>query len=296
MNREIKGQIHKVSKDFKIISVQVVRKLEFFYLQPRFVKQFRKYLYPGVFVQFTTNADKSKMRRRVVSTIISFDKIIGNRYHRKFAYYDQKIVKNNIIEKIEQYDFRLFLDLEMTMQRSRHGNEEIIQAGAYLVNKFDKEILTFNEFIQPSAIDTISKRTFKFLNIKEEKINKGINYQNFYHYFQKIMEKYHPAVIVWGNNDIYALDKSYLINNVTPLFNSKNFINLQQIHKDFFKLNNEIGLFKTAKIYKINCGEQTHDALIDAYITRLIFNEFYNIACKDIDFDFKQEMIITKMI
>ena len=52
MSREIKGQIHKVSTDYKLISIQIKDKLEFFYLQPRFVKEFRKYLYAGVFVDF----------------------------------------------------------------------------------------------------------------------------------------------------------------------------------------------------------------------------------------------------
>src|SRR5688572_12068774 len=115
MIREIVGQIYQVSLDYKIISIQVKSKLEFFYLQPRFVKEFRKFLYSGVFVCFTCEEKKIKMRNRLVSRVIAFEKIIGNRYHRKFSYFEHKLAKQKIINKIFQYQYRLFLDLEMTL-------------------------------------------------------------------------------------------------------------------------------------------------------------------------------------
>jgi len=290
MNREIKGQIHNVSYDYKLISIQIKDKLEFFYLQPRFVKQFRKYLYRGVFVIFSCDEKKFKMRKRLVSRIIAFEKILGNRYHRKFFYFDQKISRQNILDKLNQYDYHLFIDLEMTLQRSRFESEEIIQIGAILVDKNDQEIWTYNQFIRPSLIDTVSNRTLQFLNIEENQIYNGIHYHEFYETFKVILLHYKPCVVIWGNNDKYALDKSYTINKVAPIFVERDFINLQQVIKKYYNFNYELGLFNTAKIYQIDCGEQLHDAYHDALITRFIFNKFYDIAFNNINFDFKGTM------
>ncbi len=290
MNREIKGQIHKVSIDYKLISIKIKNKLEFFYLQPRFVKEFRQYLYSGVFVNFTCDIKKFKMKRRTVSRIIAFERITGNRYHRKFSYFDQKVSKQNILDKINKYDYRLYLDLEMTIQRSKSVNEEIIQIGAILVDKNDKEIWSYNHFIKPTLIDTVSQRTIQFLNIDENLIYNGISYLQFYNDIKVILFRYKPCVIVWGNNDKYAIDKSYTINKVSPIFVEDDYINIQSILKKYYNFNYELGLFTTARIFKIDCGKQQHHAFDDAQITRKIFNKFYSIANGYIDFDFMEEM------
>ncbi len=290
MSREIKGQIHNVSKDFKLISIQIIDKLEFFYLQPRFVKKFRKYLYPGVFIVFSCDGKKFKMKRRLVSRVIAFEKITGNRYHRKLSYFDQFVSKQNILEKIHKYQYRLFLDLEMTLQRLKNENEEIIQIGALLVDQFDQVIFTYNYYIKPTLIENVSNRTLTFLNIEKQQINSGIPYSKFYEDLKEVILHYKPAVIVWGNNDKYSLDKSYTINKVSPIFFDADFINMQQILKKFYNFNNELGLFTTAKIYGIECGDQLHDAFDDASLTRLIFNKFYSIAYNDLEFDFLENM------
>ncbi len=291
MNREIKGQIHHVSRDYKLISIQIVNKLEFFYLQPRFVKEFRSYLYRGVFVVFTCDEKRFKLRKKFVSRIIAFEKIIGNRYHRKFSYFDQKISKHSIIDRINQYNYRLFLDLEMTLQRSKQESEEIIQIGAILVDNNDQEVLTYNKYLRPTQIGSISHRTLEFLSIDEDKIYQGISYQQFYEDFKIILLHYKPSVVVWGNNDKYALDKSYTINKVSPIFVNEDFINMQQVLKMFYNFNHELGLFTTARIYDIDCGNQLHDAYDDARVTRLIFNKFYDIAYNDLEFDFSSALI-----
>jgi sporulation inhibitor KapD len=292
--REIKGQLHHVSNDYRMISIQVVKKLEFFYLQPRFVKQFRQYLYPGVFVQFTADDEVFTFRRRNVSKVITFEKILGNRYHRKFSYFDQKIVKQKILKKINDYSYRLFLDLEMTMQHSKTQSEEIIQAGAILVDQNDRVLFTFDSFIKPTKIKEISKWTLDFLHVSEQEIMNGISYHDFYQVMKEIVEKYQPAIVVWGNNDNYALEQSYIINQVDPLFSKRNYINMQVVHKQFYNLNYELGLFQTAKIYTIDSGVQEHHAFVDAEITRQIFNQFYEYAIRNVTFDFKKRFLETK--
>lgn len=290
MSREIRGQIYKVSHDCKLISIQVINKLEFFYLQPRFVKQFRNFLYSGVFVCFTCDDKKFKMRNRLVSRVIAFEKIFNNRYHRRFSYFDQKVNRQNLLHKINQYQYRLFLDLEMTIERSRYEKEEIVQVGAILVDKNDKEIFSFNHYLKPTNINNISQRTLQFLNIDKSKIKKGYSYLKFSEIFRKLILKYKPCVIVWGNNDKNALEKSYNINKISPIFFTEDFINLQQLLKLYYNFNYELGLFTTAKIFNIKCGTQIHNAYEDAKITRLIFNQFYFYANNSIDFPFVKEM------
>lgn len=286
--RQIKGQLHRISRDYRLFSIQVVDRLEFFYLEGRFVKQFRKYLYPGVFVQLTVEAEKFKYRRRLVSKVISFEQILGNRYHRKFSYFDQKHVKQEIIAKIAQYDYRLFLDLEMTLQHNKSEVEEIIQVGAILVDRDDQVIWQYNQYIKPTKITEISVWTLAFLGVKAETIMQGIPYQAFYQTFKTMYQTYQPAIIVWGDSDYYALEKSYRINQVEPLFPKEHFINMQLIHKQFYNLNYELGLFKTAEIYNIERGIQTHNAYEDAEVTRLVFNRFYYNAVNNIDYEFKK--------
>lgn len=289
--REIKGQLHRISQDFRLFSIQVVDKLEFFYLQPRFVKQFRKYLYPGVFIQFTTEDEKRKYRRRLVSNVLTIEQIIGHRYNRKFSYFDQKIVEQKIIEKINQHPYRLFLDLELTMQHSKTHSEEIVQAGAILVDNNDQVLYEFDAYIQPTKITHISKRTLEFLRVRATTIKQGVPYQTFYDEMKQIVDQYQPAVIVWGNNDNYALDQSYIINEVPPLFKKDHYINLQQVLKQYYNINYEIGLFQAAEIYGIDVGVQKHDAFTDSLVTRAIFNRFYDHASSHVDFNFKERLL-----
>lgn len=291
MERTINGQIHTISSDHQIISLQVIDKLEYYYLQPRFIKKFRNYLFPGVFVSFNCEQEKKHYRRKQVSKIISFNKIVGHRYHRKFSYYDHNILRQKIFNKISEYDYRLYLDLEMTMQRNRSFIDEIIQVGAILVDQDNQEVYRYNEYIKPTKIEAISPRTFDFLGIDPKNVEHGIDYDQFYNEFTSILKQYNPAIIYWGANDRLALRNSYKINNVKPLFNRKDFINLQKVHKDYFNLNNELGLFNTYRIYGNHVSKQQHDALVDAQITRRVFDNFFNTALHDEDFDFKTKIV-----
>ncbi|ERJ13529.1 exonuclease domain-containing protein [Haloplasma contractile] len=291
MLRKIHGQIHKVSKDYKVISIQIVNRLEYFYLQPRFVKKFRQYFYPGVFVSFECEEEKRKYRRRVVANVINFEKIIGNRYHRKFSYFDHGAVQKEIVAKLSKYRYRLFIDLEATMQRTKKEIDEIVQVGAILTDDENKEYFQYNEYLKPTKIKKISKRTFKFLGIDQDLIKSGISYMDFYNTFHELIKKYKPAIIVWGQNDRGFLKDSYRINEVAPLFDSNDIINLQVLHKEYFNINYELGLFNTYKIYGNESSEQKHNAFVDAYITKRVFNAFYDIAVNDVKINFKERLI-----
>lgn len=286
MPRVVQGQIYKVSVDYKLISIKQKNKLEFFYLPPRFVREFRNFLYSGVFVRFICDTKRFRIKHHSASRIIAFEKIEGNRYHRKISYFDQNVAKLNILDRIDKYNYRMFMDLELTLQHAKDVREEIIQIGAILVNRNNEIIWTYNEFLKPTLIEQISKRTLKFLNISRDSIDNGISYRTFYEEIRVILLRYQPCIIIWGESDKNALINSYNINNVAPIFRDEDFINMQEVLKRYFNFNYELGLFTCAKLLNIECGTQKHDAYEDAYITKEIFTRFYKIAKGELEFDF----------
>lgn len=286
MPKVVQGQIYKVSIDYKLISIKRKNRLEFYYLSPRFVREFRKYLDSGVFVRFISDNKRFRIKHHLASRVIAFEKIVGNRYHRKINYFDQNIAKQTILESIDKYDYRLFLDLELTLQHAIGVKEEIIQIGAILVDRNNNIIWEYNEFLKPTKIEQVSKRTLKFLKISADSINNGISYRTFYEDMKEIISKYHPCIIIWGESDKYALVNSYNINNVAPIFQDDDFINMQEVFKRYFNFNYELGLFTCAKLINIECGKQKHDAYEDALITREVFIKFYQMAKGELELDF----------
>ena len=113
----------------------------------------------------------------------------------------------------------------------------------------------------------------------EEDIENGITFTEFYNEFKEILIKYNnPSIVVWGKNDILALKACYDINDLTPL--TPNFINLLQVHKNYFNLKNDLGLFNAYKNYTGKDLDQEHDALVDAFMTKNVFFEFKKEANK----------------
>ncbi|MCR5307716.1 MAG: hypothetical protein K6E24_01810, partial [bacterium] len=64
----------------------------------------------------------------------------------------------------------------------------------------------------------------------------------------------------------------YEINNLEAL--TPNFINLLQVHKNYYNLKNDLGLFDAYKQYTGENLNQEHDALEDAFMTKNVFFEF----------------------
>ena len=66
--------------------------------------------------------------------------------------------------------------------------------------------------------------------------------------FKNILDTYRPKMVVWGKNDIVALNESYKLHDLLPLTNEYDF-DLLTLHKDYFNLNQDIGLFKAYETY-----------------------------------------------
>jgi sporulation inhibitor KapD len=89
-----------------------------------------------------------------------------------------------------------------------------------------------------------------------------------------LVEKYVPAIIVWGRNDFLALRESYKINGLPSLRKRTRYINLLKLHKNYFNLKNDLGLFNALNLYTSDNDKQLHNALEDAKATSEIFNGF----------------------
>ena len=173
----------------------------------------------------------------------------------------------------------IFLDFEMTMPGYNNIGfvAEIIQVG-YVISKANNEIVHQDGYyVRPHKDKKLSNRTIRFLNLDlDEFFNNAISYSEFYKKLKKVIARYNPKFVVWGKNDISALNDSYVINKKASLTKDKGFIDLLKLHKDYFNLANDVGLFKAYKEYYDVSFKQEHDAKDDAAITKYVFDAFLN--------------------
>ena len=117
----------------------------------------------------------------------------------------------------------------------------------------------------------------KELNLTEDELafyESAIHYDDFYDKLAFIVNTYHPKFIVWGKNDISALHDSYRLHQKKPLTVATDFIDLLKLHKDYYNLKDDLGLFKAYQTYYKIDETQAHDALDDALITKQVFDAF----------------------
>jgi sporulation inhibitor KapD len=202
------------------------------------------------------------------------------RYRKNIVYYDVKNIKKGTTALINNLGHKMFLDLEMSMHPytvDKSFKQEIIQVGYILVNDKDEIIERYNEIIKPTRHPKLSKRTLRFLDITQEEVDRGLSFTDFYHHFRYVVETYHPAIIVWGRNDFLALRDGYKINKVPSLDRKTRYINLLKLHKNYFHLKNDLGLFNACNLYCDIEKEQSHNAFEDALFTYKIFQGFKDV-------------------
>ncbi len=276
------GLIHSIDIDNRLITMKNKNKIEYFYLQNGLIKKFQRYLSKKVFIEFDYSLDEKIVNKVSAKKINFFIKIFKNTPHNREIYYDLSIIRSGVKDLLSNQENIIFLDLEMTMQSFESPKDfksEIIQAGFLITDKFGNDLERKNYYIKPTLFPKLNKRTLKFLSLSEEDIENGISFNEFYYDFKAILEKYNnPSIVVWGKNDILALKICYEINNLEPL--NPNFINLLQVHKNYFNLKNDLGLFDAYKKYTGENLDQDHDALIDAFMTKNVFFEFKKEATR----------------
>ncbi|MBP5445208.1 MAG: hypothetical protein J6Y28_03460 [Acholeplasmatales bacterium] len=276
------GLINSIDLDNRLITIKMRNKTEYFYLQNGLLKKFQRYLSDGIFIEFDYT-DQAGIYNNVCAYKINyFIRIFSNKRFRREVYYDLQVIRSGVKDLLFNQKNIMFLDLEMTMQSfdsPKDFKSEIIQAGYLITDNLGNDLERKSYYIKPTLFPKINKRTLKFLSLNEEDIDNGISFVDFYNEFSETLKKYNnPSIVVWGKNDILALKLCYEINNVEPL--NPNFINLLQIHKNYYNLKNDLGLFDAYKKYTGSDLFQEHDALEDAFMTKNVFFEFKKEATR----------------
>lgn len=269
----MKRRIHSVNEEKGYFSVVMNGVLVFIYLTKRQTKQFMDYLDVGNFVKMTLTDNTKVIDKRIAFKLNYFISIERKTAKRTKVLYDLEEIREDILTVLSNFDKYLFIDLEMTMPHYYKTPfvAEIVQVGYLLTNNNLTVIKENDYYIKPTKYQQISKRTLHFLRVESHVFNTGKDYSHFYNDLKEIIKTHNPKIIVWGNNDIISLNKSYKINEVKPLTKRQSFINLLDIHKIYYQLENDLGLFNAYKLYYGINNNQEHDALDDAKVMLAVF-------------------------
>ncbi len=276
----IRGPIHMIELDNKVIGIKVNKKIEFFYFQNSQMNLFKKYLYQDNWIEIEYQNKKISRGRFECFPVSFIYKIeaIGRRDH--IVYYDKLSITSSLYDFLDKLNNTMFLDLEMTMPGYQFKGKgqfrtEVIQAGIIILDKEGKELYKYSKYIKPKLQSKLSNRALDFLHLSEEEFEStSIEYDEFYEAFNEMLDKYNPAIIVYGKNDSIVLNDSYEINDKPSLKEKTRFINILQLMKSYYELKNEPGLFKLYNVFYDIDENQVHDALDDCITTYKVFEAF----------------------
>lgn len=269
----MKRRIHSVNEEKGYFSVVFNGRLVFIYLTKRQIKQYLDYLDEGNFVNMTLLDSVKIIDKRVAYKLNYFITIERKTIKGTKVLYDLREIRKDIITVLSNFDKYLFIDLEMTMPHYHKTPfvAEIVQVGYLLTDNKLKVIKENDYYIKPTKYEQISKRTLHFLKVDSSVFKNAKDYNYFYADLKEIIKTHNPKIIVWGNNDIISLNKSYKLNKTAPLTRRTSFINLLDVHKTYYQLDNDLGLFNAYKLYYGTDNNQDHDALVDAKVMMAVF-------------------------
>ncbi|MDY0074553.1 MAG: exonuclease domain-containing protein [Acholeplasmataceae bacterium] len=271
----MKKIIHSIDYKHAIFYLIIEGQKVGFYLSNRLSKIFFQYLSPGVLVDFEIQPKMKKVINRFIYQVAYFNQII--RLNPYQVHYDLYQLRREMKDVLVQDRYYLFIDFEMTMPgyRPEEFKPEIIQVGYVLSKVKTNAILQDGYYVLPKEARTLSKRTKKFLHLDEEAFfNDAKPYDFFYENLRHIMETYQPKLVVWGKNDLVALSDSFTLHDKERIIDNHDFIDLLKLHKDYFNLRDDLGLFKAYQTYYDVTFDQAHDAKDDAFVTKLVFDAF----------------------
>jgi len=277
---KIRGNIHMIELDHKVIGIKLYKQIMFFYFQNSQMSLLKKYLYQDNWIELEYDEMTSKKGPYLAHKIDFVYKIeaIGKFDH--ITYFDKSELDLSLYNFLFEFENKMFLDFEMTMPsyeyKGKNFKAEVIQAGFEVFNKNNESVYRYSEYIKPRLTKTISKRTENFLGITTEMFEScAVDYKKFYNDFSHVLDEYNPAIIIYGKNDQLVLNDSYEINNMPSLVNKTRYINLCNLIKNFYNLRNDPGLFKLHQLYFGKNDEvQIHDALDDSLALRDVFEAF----------------------
>lgn len=282
MSSYVYGPLHSVIVENRIVTIKQGKRVAYFYMAKGMFNTFMQYLNEGIYL-FMLVSDTEKRQRGVMArTVESLEKIIFPDRQNPRIYYDTTIIKEGIQAIVNGTQPKVFLDLEMSMppyQNYENFVSEIIQWGMVFTDRDGNILETHKEFIKPTIHKELTNRTKKFLHITQETIDSGITYHEFYRIFERIIKTFRPMIIVWGQNDIIEIKKSSLMHQLPDLTRNVQFIDLLKLHKHYYGLKNDLGLFNAYKAYtSLDPLAQAHDAFEDAIMTKTIFENFKKVC------------------
>lgn len=284
MDYAVNGMLHGVLESKRIIAIKKKQTVHFYYMSKGMFRNFMMYFTPGIYVYITVKEKKRIHKGFLVQNVTSIEKVLKPDKNKPIIYYDISIIKSGIKRIVNEERNRLFIDFEMSMPPYTNYESfisEIIQVGYVLIDEKGNVIEEYKSYIKPTLFPVLSKRALKFLHITQSDVDGGIPYITFYQKFNLMIRKYNPIVYVWGRNDQLELSK---MNRIYKLRNSTRrirFINLLNLHKIYFGLKNDIGLFNAFNLYSdMNLNSQIHDAMEDALVTKKVFS-YFKMVCNN---------------
>ncbi|HRX91486.1 MAG TPA: exonuclease domain-containing protein [Candidatus Izemoplasmatales bacterium] len=278
MTEYVYGLLHGVDETKRIIAIKIDNKIRFFYLAKGQFTVFMAYFKPNIYVFMTVAETPRHYRGYKVQNVINIEKVMLPNKQKPTVFYDISIIRSGIKTIVDSGKPKLFVDFEMSMPPYRDYRtfvSEIIQAGLVLCDGDGKVLENHSFFIKPQLFPKISERTGKFLHIRQEDVDSGREYREFHSLFMKIQASYHPMVFVWGKNDKIELKKANERLGLTEFTQRAQFIDLLQLHKIYFNLKNDLGLFNAYNLYSDHdLDKQAHDAFEDASVTKDVFYWF----------------------
>lgn len=276
------GLLHGVDEKKRIIAIKVNKKVTFYYMAKGMFQSFMQYFKSGIYVFMDVQETSRRYRGYTVKNVLNIEKVMSPHRQNPTIYYDVSIIKSGISHIMNTKKPKLFLDFEMSMPPYRNYEDfvsEIIQVGFILTDSSGEVIDKQSYFIKTFLFKEISDRTKKFLRVEQEQIDSGLEYREFYDLFTKLLQTYKPMVLVWGQNDRIELKKMNFRHQLADFTPNTQFVDLLKLHKTYFNLKNDLGLFNAYFLYYENdIDKQKHDALEDARVTKAVFDGFLEVC------------------
>ncbi|MCF7923899.1 MAG: hypothetical protein K9L64_02185 [Candidatus Izimaplasma sp.] len=283
MTENINGSIYKVIENKRVIAINGPKRLKYYYMSKGMFNKFMDYFNKNIYVFLKVSEHYRFYKGVRVQNVISIDKVLSPNKNKPKIFYDISMIKTEIKKLVNQKRNRLFMDFEMSMPPYHHYENfisEIIQVGFVLTDEYGNEIKKYSSFIRPKLFPRLSKRTLRFLDLNQKNVDGGSDYYNLYSLLKKINQEYEPIIYVWGKNDKFELAKLNKIHNLENFLNDMQFVDLLSLHKTYFRLKNDLGLFNAYNIYANgqSINNQKHDALEDAEVTKEVFYGFKDVC------------------
>ncbi|MDD3191230.1 MAG: exonuclease domain-containing protein [Bacilli bacterium] len=278
------GKIHHINREYRLLSIIINKRLAYFHITHKMMKDFKSYFYQLPYVQFQPEKNYMIINGVRAREVACFHKIMIPSVYQYKTFYDINHIRKAVKQLLDKPTYKLFLDLEFTMPSSiKPKASEIVQYGMILEDDKGQVILESSALVNPLYSKALNNKTLKFLSREAKDFNQAVSYIAFYQLLEQIIRDYDAKIVAWGRNDILALERSFKTNHLRPLDIRNRYMNLMQIIKNYYSFRQEKGLFPMyQELTNKEAKVQIHDALEDAKIAREIYYLFKEKMIQDL--------------